>query len=243
MAFAGLCLALGVPAPLAGQGAQREPAPTVIPWWEGAAVLGGLALSSAFDEAIHHATQESRSRFGDDLAAIARRPGQPEVFATIPGAMFLAGAITGRPALRRSGARVAGSLALAGVLVTAGKLTFGRLRPSQVEEPYEWRPFSGADAFPSGHTTMAFALATSLANEIRRPWATVGLMVVAAGTGWSRLNDNKHWVSDVAAGATLGVTSAQLIDGRWTLFHLRPPAVFLTPGRAGVAWRVSARLP
>ena len=120
--------------------------------------------------------------------------------------------------------------------------TFGRLRPSQVEEPYEWRPFSGADAFPSGHTTMAFALATSLANEIRRPWATVGLMVVAAGTGWSRLNDNKHWVSDVAAGATLGVTSAQLIDGRWTVFHLRPPTVFLTPGRAGLAWRVSARL-
>ena len=87
--------------------------------------------------------------------------------------------------------------------------------------PYDLKPFSGADAFPSGHTTMAFALATSLADELRRPWVTVGLMTAAAGTGWSRVNDNKHWLSDVVAGTALGVTAAQLVERRWTVFGWR----------------------
>jgi membrane-associated phospholipid phosphatase len=64
-------------------------------------------------------------------------------------------------------------------------------------------------------------------------------LTVAAGTGWSRLNDNRHWLSDVLAGAAVGITSAELIDGRWRIFHLRPPTLFV--GQAGVAigWRVS----
>lgn len=206
-------------------------------------MLGGIALAGAFDEAVQHDSQDDRSRLGDNVAAVARHMGQPEVFATIPCALFVTGAVTGRPALRRSGARIAASLALAGVLVTAGKLAFGRLRPSQVQEPDEWKPFSGADAFPSGHSAMAFALATSMANEIRRRWATVALMAAAAGTGWSRINDNKHWLSDVVAGAALGITSAELMGGRWTVFHLRPPMPVVGSGRAGIVWGTAVRLP
>ncbi|HEV2752172.1 MAG TPA: phosphatase PAP2 family protein [Gemmatimonadales bacterium] len=213
-----------------------------IRWWDGAAALGGAALASAFDEAVQHATQEHRTRFGDEAAAVARRMGQPEVFVTVPGAVFLAGIVAGRPALRRSGERIAGSLALAGVLVTGAKLVIGRLRPFQSEEPYDLKPFSGADAFPSGHATMAFGLAAALADEIRRPWASVVLFAAAAGTGWSRLNDNKHWLSDVVAGAALGTSSAQLIEGRWTVLHFRPPAFLVAGGRPGIGWRVPFRL-
>ena len=220
---------------------------TTLHWWDGVAVVGSLAVIGLFDEAAQRATQEDRTPFKDDVAAVVRHMGQPEVFATIPIGIFVTGVATHHPALRRSGIRVAGSLALAGVAVTAGKFVFGRLRPFQTAEPYEWKPFSGADAFPSGHTTMAFGLATALANEIRRPWATVILMAGAAGTGWSRINDNKHWLSDVFAGAALGVTSAELVDGRWALGRLRPPAVFVTPpsrtGGAALGWRMSVALP
>jgi membrane-associated phospholipid phosphatase len=211
-------------------------------WWQGAVVLGGIALAAAFDQPVQRDLQEDRSRFGDRFASAVRRIGQPEVFATVPGAMFAAGLLTGRKGLRRGGQRVAVSLALAGVLVTATKLAVGRLRPNQTPETDAFKPFSGADAFPSGHTTMAFALATSLADEIRRPWATAALLTAAAGTGWSRLNDNKHWLSDVVAGAALGVTSGQWVEGHWKIFHLRPPALFVEPGRTGVVWQMTFRV-
>ena len=91
---------------------------------------------------------------------------------------------------------------------------------------------------PSGHTTVAFALATALADDIHRPWATVGLYTLAAGVGWSRINDNRHWLSDVAGGAILGITSAKLVNGHWRIFGLRPPSVLLGPSNAGLAWQV-----
>jgi membrane-associated phospholipid phosphatase len=92
---------------------------------------------------------------------------------------------------------------------------------------------------PSGHTTMAFAFATALSDDIRRPWATVGLSTLAVGVGWSRINDNHHWLSDVAAGAVLGITSAKLVNSRWQIFNLRPPSVLIGPENATLAWQVA----
>jgi membrane-associated phospholipid phosphatase len=238
-----LLLVLGGTAALCAQAGLPHPPPHVIRWWEGAAVFGGIALVSTLDEPVQHTTQAARSPTTNELASVARRMGQPEVFVTVPVALFVTGMATHRPALRRSAARVVGSLALAGALAVAGKYALGRLRPSQTAEPGDWKPFSGADAFPSGHATMAFALATSLADEIRRPWATVGLLTAAAGTGWSRLNDDKHWLSDVMAGAAVGIGAAQMMEGRWTVFHLRPPALLVTPRRLGLAWRIVVRAP
>jgi membrane-associated phospholipid phosphatase len=223
--------------------AAPAPAPAAIHWWQGAAVLGAIGLATALDQPTERYVQEERSAAGDHVAAVARRMGQPEVFATVAGGVVAAGLVTGRPALRRAGERVATSLILAGVGVTAIKLAVGRGRPSQGADADDVHPFSGAESFPSGHTTMAFALATALADEIRRPGATIALEAAAAATAWSRVNDNKHWLSDVLAGASLGVASSQLVEGRWTVFHLHPPRFLVTPAAGGVALRASVALP
>jgi membrane-associated phospholipid phosphatase len=86
---------------------------------------------------------------------------------------------------------------------------------------------------------MAFALATSLSDDINRTWATIGLYTLATGVGWSRMNDDRHWLSDVAAGAILGVSSAKVVNGRWRIFNLRPPTILLGPRHAGLAWQLS----
>jgi len=86
---------------------------------------------------------------------------------------------------------------------------------------------------------MAFALATALSDDIHRTWASVGLYTMATGVAWSRLNDNRHWLSDVAAGAVVGVTSAKLVNGHWRIFNLRPPEFLLSPASATVAWELS----
>ena len=204
--------------------------------------MGGIALTSAFDEAVQHATQEARTPTGDRLAAVVRRMGQPEIFATIPAALFLGGLIGHRPEVRRAGERIAASLLFAGALAVGTKAALGRVRPFASEEPFDFKPLSGADAFPSGHTTMAFTLATALADEVHRPAVSVALVLAASATGWSRLNDNKHWLSDVIAGAGLGVTSAQLAERRWSILHIRPPTVLATGTRMGIGWTVPIRL-
>jgi hypothetical protein len=78
----------------------------------------------------------------------------------------------------------------------------------------EPRPDSGArNSFPSGHTTQAFAAATIFAKEYgyRSPWYSIGAYTVATGVGAMRILNNRHWFSDVLAGAGIGVLSANLV--------------------------------
>ena len=219
-----------------------RPTPHEVRWWHAAVVLGGIGLAGAFDETVQRALPQDRSGFGDRFASVVRKVGEPPVYVTVPGVMFVGGLLANRPGLRRGGERVAVSLALGAVLAAAAKFSVGRLRPDQTPETAAFKPFSGADAFPSGHATMAFALATSLSDEIGHPWATVPLMALATGTAWSRINDKQHWLSDVVAGAAIGVVSAQLVESRWQIFHLHPPALLVARGRTGVEWRVPFQL-
>jgi len=67
-------------------------------------------------------------------------------------------------------------------------------------------------SFPSGHTAVAFASAEFLRQEYKdvSPWYGVAGYAMAAGTGYLRMYNNKHWLSDVAAGAGIGIASTRL---------------------------------
>ncbi|MBL0200313.1 MAG: phosphatase PAP2 family protein [Chitinophagaceae bacterium] len=71
---------------------------------------------------------------------------------------------------------------------------------------------SGFNSFPSGHTTTAFAAAEFLRMEYKdvSPWYGIAGYAVATTTGVLRLYNNKHWVSDVVAGAGFGILSTKL---------------------------------
>lgn len=74
------------------------------------------------------------------------------------------------------------------------------------------RPFGGDHSFPSGHTATSFMTATMLHKEYgwRSPWFSIGGYTVAALTGVSRIMNNAHWMSDVLAGAAIGIGSVHL---------------------------------
>ncbi|MBU3714356.1 MAG: phosphatase PAP2 family protein [Ferruginibacter sp.] len=75
------------------------------------------------------------------------------------------------------------------------------------------RPDSSAfSSFPSGHTAEAFASAELLSQEYRNvsPWIGIGGYSIAILTGYLRLHNNKHWFSDVVAGAGVGIISTKL---------------------------------
>jgi hypothetical protein len=71
---------------------------------------------------------------------------------------------------------------------------------------------SGFNSFPSGHTTTVFAAAEFLRQEYKNvsPWYGIAGYTIATSVGVLRLYNNKHWVSDVVAGAGLGILSAKL---------------------------------
>ena len=71
---------------------------------------------------------------------------------------------------------------------------------------------SGFNSFPSGHTTTAFAAAEFLRTEYKEisPLYGIAGYAAATATGVLRLYNNKHWVSDVVAGAGFGILSTKL---------------------------------
>jgi membrane-associated phospholipid phosphatase len=219
-----------------GPSEATAPAPTAIRLWHGAVALGGLSTLMLLDRPMQRFAQHNSGGGADNVAGVVRHFGQPEVYGTVTVGLLAAGLATGRPQLTRAGGRLAASLALAGLTVQTGKYALGRPRPEQSLDADGYAPFSGQASLPSGHSAMAFALATSLADDIRRPWATVGLYGMASAVAWSRVNDNRHWLSDVAAGALVGITSAKLASGRWRIFGLKAPSILAAPSGMGLGW-------
>jgi membrane-associated phospholipid phosphatase len=238
-----LPVTVGLPLRLEGQEQAQVPAVTIrevpaIKWWHGAIAAGGLSALMLLDRPVQRYAQHNSGPGADNVASVVRHFGQPEVYGTITAGMLVTGLVTHKSGITRAGGRLMTTLLVAGASASIGKFTLGRPRPDESLDVDGFVPFSGQSAMPSGHTTMAFALATSLADQIHRPWATVGLYTAATAVGWSRINDNRHWLSDVAAGALLGITSSKLASGRWRIFHLRPPSFLLgSGGSMGVGWR------
>ena len=70
---------------------------------------------------------------------------------------------------------------------------------------------SGLNSFPSGHTATAFMGAELLYQEYKDVslWYGISGYMVATVTGAFRLYNNKHWLTDVVAGAGIGILSAK----------------------------------
>ena len=71
---------------------------------------------------------------------------------------------------------------------------------------------SGFNSFPSGHTATAFAGAEFMWQEYKdvSVWYGISGYIVATGTGFFRIYNNKHWLTDVAAGAGIGILSTKV---------------------------------
>ena len=71
----------------------------------------------------------------------------------------------------------------------------------------EGRPYDNSvkTSFPSGHSTSAFAFASTVATEHEWYWGATAY-AVATYVGLSRVNDHQHHLRDVLGGATLGIS-------------------------------------
>lgn len=88
-----------------------------------------------------------------------------------------------------------------------------------VREP---RPDGSANnSFPSGHTATTFMGAELVRIEYGEdsPWYSVGAYTAAITVGALRVYNNRHWFTDIFAGAGVGILSARI--GYWMLPYTR----------------------
>jgi membrane-associated phospholipid phosphatase len=105
----------------------------------------------------------------------------------------------------------------AGVVTPLLKRAFGRARPIQNEGSHSFHPLnSHFQSFPSGHATNAFAFATAVAGHYDGWFVPTIVYTIASGVAASRVNDNVHFLSDVAAGALIGHAVARGVLARHT---------------------------
>ena len=69
-----------------------------------------------------------------------------------------------------------------------------------------------SNSYPSGHTAQAFVAATFMHEELKHKssWYSIGAFSVATVVGGYRMLNNRHWISDVLAGAAIGIFSTKI---------------------------------
>jgi membrane-associated phospholipid phosphatase len=167
-------------------------------------LLGGSLLTlAAF-------THESRQQSGEEIGRYIESPAD---FGNLYGSAWGAGAVLvglgamgifgGSPRCTNAAIDLSKSLTATALMVWSLKVAIDRTRPN------------GSNySFPSGHTATAFTVSTVLERYFG--WK-VGAPAYAASvlTGLGRIEDNYHYLSDVIAGATIGVLVGRIVPSRY----------------------------
>ena len=95
-------------------------------------------------------------------------------------------------------------------ITTALKYSIKRERPFNTYPDIEKVTAAPGYSFPSGHTSTAFATATSLSMEYPKWYIIAPSFAWASAVGYSRMHLGVHYPSDVAVGAIIGSGSAYL---------------------------------
>ena len=225
--------ALAVPASIQAQspGTTTVPVTSVTtgmkPGHTALLLAGTLVFASFLDDPLNEEMQEWRNPTTNSLARIGNKFGTGHLMFPALISTWVASAALGSDEVRTASGHALVAAATAGLAVTALKWTIGRARPSHGSDADHYDGFEFTDSsFPSGHTAIAFSIASSLSRDINGRWDDVALYGAASLTGLARMNDNKHWLSDVLAGATVGI-----LAGKWATRGNRR----VTAGPSGVA--------
>jgi len=98
------------------------------------------------------------------------------------------------------------------VMVTSYALMTAIVQPTKYLTQVERPNGRGKTSFPSGHTATAFVGAHLMFREYKAYnfWLAISGYAFATSTGYLRLVNNRHWLSDVVAGAGVGIMSIEL---------------------------------
>ncbi len=126
----------------------------------------------------------------------------------VPVAYFAAGMIHNNKELKQKAVYTAAAILLNTASTTLLKNVVKRERPYHTYTGIFPDKIESDYAFPSGHTSSAFATATSLAISTKKWYVAVPAFAWSASVGYSRMYLGQHYPSDVIMGAIVGTSSA-----------------------------------
>lgn len=134
------------------------------------------------------------------------------ISAALPAGLLLKGYLISKDkATQQKGWQALGAVAINVVITEALKRSINR------ERPFNKYSFIHTDdenaksgSFPSGHTSLAFATATTLTIEFKKWYVAVPAYTWAAAVGYSRMYLGQHYPTDIIGGAVVGAGSAYL---------------------------------
>jgi len=182
-------------------------------WVTASLVAGGTGVFFLLDDEIRNTFQDNRSSTTDDISKIFEHFGNGAITLPAIAGFYLYGWLGEKEKIERTALLAAESFLVTGLFNTVIKVATGRPRPFKGDSSSTFGGFSTSNnSFPSGHTSTAFALATVVAKEYNNvPLAGPIAYGVATLTGLSRINDDKHWASDVFFAAALGYFTSKII--------------------------------
>jgi hypothetical protein len=197
-------------------------------------VIGAGGVLYAYDGQIrdYFADSKHHSSAQDALAKTAEMLGYPYTLGIV-GIYGGSGYLMKNDKMKETALLSVESFLVAESICVSVKYASGRARPKRDRGPYSYKPLSfdlSDTAFPSGHATSAFSIASVFAGEYENPWVGVLAYGLACLSGWQRLYDDKHWASDVWFGAALGTVVGRSVvylhkktDGKVSLAPMIDP--------------------
>jgi membrane-associated phospholipid phosphatase len=214
LAIVGAAPALGQQPKIDSTTIKRANKP-LLRWGEVVGVAATTGLALALDQTLRNQIHDPTDSFGRTASDIGNAQGSVFVYPTLL-ALSVAGKLIPAKGLYGVSSRALKSVIVGGAAGMLIKFVVGRERPTiSPDNSLNFHPISLKDnSFPSGHTTVAFALATSFARETHNKIFDVVFFSLATLTAYSRMHDDKHWSSDVVFGAGLGILSARFVHRR-----------------------------
>ena len=183
-------------------------------WIKISAVVGITAFDSIADKEVRAFSQNNQSKFADNLFNADKY-----YYVQFMGASVIAfygyGLIAENNKIRRLAVKLTEAALLSTSLTLITKTIIGRGRPYVQESQYSFNPFTfdnDYNSLPSGHTTLAFAYSTVMANEVDNVFWKIGWYSLAGLVGYSRIYHNQHWFSDVFLAGAIGYFSGEFVN-------------------------------
>ena len=179
-------------------------------------VIQGTLISSTADKEVRRKiSRQGFDTYNKDFWDAPTFYGYVQYPSILGGAMYAAGLFTRNDWIRITGRELIQALVYGGTLTMGIRYVLGRHRPytsNNDQYEFEWFTSDGElQAFPSGHMVVAITTSTILAERINKWWARAILYPMALLTGYARIYNDKHWLSDVIFGAALGYGSAKFV--------------------------------
>ncbi len=174
-------------------------------FWFGGIILvvGMIPYDPLLLEALRFEDNPSADQFGRWSGDFSK-PHWVPLLATV--LVFAVGVWRKRRLWREAAVVAMASCLIAGMTVNIFRGGLGRPRPTTEVADGFYGPTTehGFQSFPSGHSGASFGYSAALAVAV--PQLTIPAAIFAGQTAWARMQIRRHRLSDVTAGALIGIT-------------------------------------